>query len=215
MPHISPSPSLPSPQGSCCDSPMSLACIWVRLCFRVLGLLEWAHRTLLGMMCCSGLSICTEPVLSYLGSDKYTSKVSQDERRETGVGDRERWGDKGWEWDGEVGCGEKGWLREGVFHQVPSLESRCSKIESYYTGSDAHRMWQGLKAIMDYKGKPRRELPSDASLPDKLNAFYARFEASNTEACMRAPAVPNDCVITLSIANVRPLNRLALTFKNT
>ena len=33
------------------------------------------------------------------------------------------------------------------------------KIESYYTGSDAHRMWQGLKTITDYKGKPRRELP--------------------------------------------------------
>ena len=40
------------------------------------------------------------------------------------------------------------------------------KIESYYTGSDAHRMWQGLKTIVDYKVKPRRELPSDASLPD-------------------------------------------------
>jgi hypothetical protein len=55
---------------------------------------------------------------------------------------------------------------------------------------------------MDYKGKPSRELPSDASLPDKLNAFYARYEASNTEPCLRAPAVPDDCVITLSIANV-------------
>ena len=36
------------------------------------------------------------------------------------------------------------------------------KIESYYTGSDARRMWQCLKTIMDYKGKPRRKLPSDA-----------------------------------------------------
>jgi hypothetical protein len=38
-------------------------------------------------------------------------------------------------------------------------------------------MWQGLKTITDYKGKPSRELPS----------------ASNTEACMRAPAVLDDC----------------------
>ena len=29
-----------------------------------------------------------------------------------------------------------------------------------------------------------------------------RFEASNTEACMRAPAVPDNCVITLSVADV-------------
>ena len=63
-------------------------------------------------------------------------------------------------------------------------------------------MWQGLQTITDYKGKPIRELPSDASLTDELNAFYDRFEASNTEACKRAPAVPDDCVITLSVADV-------------
>ena len=40
------------------------------------------------------------------------------------------------------------------------------------------------------------------SLPDELNYFYARFEATNTEACMRASAVPDDCMITLSVANV-------------
>jgi hypothetical protein len=76
------------------------------------------------------------------------------------------------------------------------------KIESYYTGSDARRMWQGLKTVTDYKGKPSHELPSDASLPDELNAFYARFGASNTEACMRAPAVLDESVITTSVANV-------------
>ena len=68
-------------------------------------------------------------------------------------------------------------------------------------------MWQGLKTITDYKGKPSRELPCDASVPDELNAFYARFEASNTEACMRAHVVPDDRVITLSVAN------LSKTFK--
>ena len=77
-----------------------------------------------------------------------------------------------------------------------------TKIESYYTSSDARRMWQGLQTITDYKGKHSRELLSATSLPDELNAFYARFEASNTEACMRAPAVPDDCVITLSVADV-------------
>jgi hypothetical protein len=54
--------------------------------------------------------------------------------------------------------------------------------ESYYT----RRMWQGLQTITDYKGKHSRELPSDTSLPDQLNYFYARFEASNTETFMRA-----------------------------
>jgi hypothetical protein len=45
-------------------------------------------------------------------------------------------------------------------------------------------------------------LPSDTSLPDELNYFYAHYESSNTEACMRASAVPDDCVITLSVADV-------------
>jgi hypothetical protein len=53
-----------------------------------------------------------------------------------------------------------------------------------------------------YKGKHSCELPSDTSLTDELNDFYARFEASNTEACMRASAVQDDCVIKLSVADV-------------
>ena len=60
---------------------------------------------------------------------------------------------------------------------------------------------------MDYKGKRSRELLSDASLPDELNTFYACFEASNTEACMRASAVLEDCEITLSVANVSKRNK--------
>jgi hypothetical protein len=59
-----------------------------------------------------------------------------------------------------------------------------------------------LQTITDYKGKRSHELPSDTSLPDELNYIYARFEASNTEACMRASAVLDDCVITLSVADV-------------
>ena len=38
------------------------------------------------------------------------------------------------------------------------------------------------------------------SLPDELN-YSVRFEASNTETCMTAAVVPNDCVITLSAAD--------------
>ena len=63
-------------------------------------------------------------------------------------------------------------------------------------------MWQVSQTTTDYKGKHSRELPSDTSLSDELYHFYARFEASNNEACMRASAVPDDCVITLSVAEV-------------
>ena len=61
-----------------------------------------------------------------------------------------------------------------------------TKIESYYTGSDARRRWQVLQTITDYKGKHSHELLSDTSLPDELNNFSARFKASSTEACTRA-----------------------------
>ena len=67
-----------------------------------------------------------------------------------------------------------------------------TKIESYYTGSDAHRMWLGLQIITVYKGKHSQELPSDTSLPDELKYFYACFEANNTETGMRAPTVEED-----------------------
>jgi hypothetical protein len=62
-------------------------------------------------------------------------------------------------------------------------------------------MWQGLQNIR-LQGEHSRELPNDPSLPDELMYFYARFKASNTEACIRASAVPDDCVITLSVADV-------------
>jgi hypothetical protein len=58
-----------------------------------------------------------------------------------------------------------------------------------------------LQTITAYKG------PHYTSLPDELNYIYAHFEANNTETFIRAPAVPDDCVITLSSAD------LSKTFK--
>jgi hypothetical protein len=61
---------------------------------------------------------------------------------------------------------------------------------------------RACKALNTEKWKHSRELPSDMSLPDELNNFNARFEAINTETCMRASTFPGNCVITLSAANV-------------
>ena len=77
----------------------------------------------------------------------------------------------------------------------PSKKAKCqyrTKIESYYTGTDARWMWQGLHTITESKGKRIRDPSSDASLPDELNAFYACVGASNTEACIRASAIRDD-----------------------
>uniref|UniRef100_A0A8C7G5L3 Dystrobrevin n=1 Tax=Oncorhynchus kisutch TaxID=8019 RepID=A0A8C7G5L3_ONCKI len=56
------------------------------------------------------------------------------------------------------------------------------KIESYYTGSHARWMWQGLKTITDCKGKPKRELPSDASLLNELNLSAYHTNRSTDDA---------------------------------
>ena len=64
-----------------------------------------------------------------------------------------------------------------------------------------------MQTITGYKGKHSHEQPSDTSLPDEMNYFYAHFEASSTEVCMSASAVPDDSVITVSIAD------LSKTFK--
>ena len=55
-------------------------------------------------------------------------------------------------------------------------------MESYYTGSDAPSIGEGkgFPFVTDYKGKHSREFPSDADLPNELNAFYAGFEEYNT-----------------------------------
>lgn len=61
-------------------------------------------------------------------------------------------------------------------------------------------MWQGLQTIrLQRLVQPRA---AQWHKPDELNYFYARFKASNTETCMRAPSVPDDSVIVLSAADV-------------
>ena len=51
-------------------------------------------------------------------------------------------------------------LRRTVKQAKPQYRT---KIESYYTGSDARRMWQGLQTITDYKGKHSRDLQSETN----------------------------------------------------
>lgn len=39
-------------------------------------------------------------------------------------------------------------------------------------------MWQGMQALMDYKSRQQADR-SDATLKDRLNYYFVRFEASN------------------------------------
>jgi hypothetical protein len=72
-----------------------------------------------------------------------------------------------------------------AFHKLPTI-SWVNFGHMYIPQTRSHGlqatfalgwMWQGLQTITD-QGKLSRELPSDTSLPDELNHFYARVEAS-------------------------------------
>ncbi|KAK3562006.1 hypothetical protein QTP86_023467, partial [Hemibagrus guttatus] len=63
-------------------------------------------------------------------------------------------------------------------------------------------MWQGIQVITNYRTIPSA-CDSDASLPDTLNDFYARFEAQNNIAARKTIPPPNDQVLCLSTADVK------------
>src|SRR4029434_1191370 len=62
-----------------------------------------------------------------------------------------------------------------------------TKVESSYHGSDPRRMWSGLRAITDYKGRGCSETQSSVLLPDELNAFYARFVKDSDPPAVELP----------------------------
>ena len=54
-----------------------------------------------------------------------------------------------------------------------------------------YSMWRGIKCITYYNTKDA-QCPSDPSLPDALNNFYARFEDPNTSLGTRLTPSPED-----------------------
>ncbi|KAK3510918.1 hypothetical protein QTP70_025540 [Hemibagrus guttatus] len=81
--------------------------------------------------------------------------------------------------------------------------THAQRIHGHFQDSrDSQRMWQGIQAITNYKTTPSA-CDSDASLPDVLNDFYARFEAHNNIAVRKTIPPPNNQVLCLSTADVR------------
>ncbi|KAK3573263.1 hypothetical protein QTP86_019238, partial [Hemibagrus guttatus] len=63
-------------------------------------------------------------------------------------------------------------------------------------------MWQGIQVITNYK-TTSPACDSDASLPDMLNDFYARFKQQNNVAARKTIPPPNDQVLCLSTADIK------------
>ncbi|KAI4879702.1 hypothetical protein NFI96_007538, partial [Prochilodus magdalenae] len=76
-------------------------------------------------------------------------------------------------------------------------------VHSHFRDSgDTRRMWQGIQAITNYRTAPPA-CDSDASLPDALNHFYARFETQNSMTARKTTPPPDDQVLCLTEADVR------------
>ena len=52
-------------------------------------------------------------------------------------------------------------------------------------------MWQGIQAITDYKTINTTPQSNNASFPDELNSFYARFDRDNQEVAIKV-VLPKD-----------------------
>lgn len=78
-----------------------------------------------------------------------------------------------------------------------------TRVESSYHGSDPRRMWRGLKAITDYKGRGCSETQASVIKPDELNYFYARFERDSEHIAVELPEGRASGVPILTEAEVR------------
>nr|XP_055074620.1 uncharacterized protein LOC129454148 [Misgurnus anguillicaudatus] len=79
----------------------------------------------------------------------------------------------------------------------------AQKIYNHFCDAkDPRRMWQGIQALTDYKVTTQVN-NSDAHLPDKLNNFYARFEAMNSTRAHKSTPTPEEQALHLDPADVR------------
>ncbi|KAK3553565.1 hypothetical protein QTP70_004562 [Hemibagrus guttatus] len=81
--------------------------------------------------------------------------------------------------------------------------THSQRIHGHFQNSgDTRRMWQGIQSITNYRPAPPA-CDSDASLPDALNSFYARFEAQTDVTARKSIPPPEDQVLCLTTADVR------------
>ncbi|KAI5607669.1 hypothetical protein C0J50_6989, partial [Silurus asotus] len=81
--------------------------------------------------------------------------------------------------------------------------AHAKRIHGHFQDSgDTRRMWQGIQAITNYK-TTSPACDRDASLPDALNDFYARFEVQNNVVARKTIPPPSDQVLCLTTAEVR------------
>ncbi|KAK0136684.1 hypothetical protein N1851_027131 [Merluccius polli] len=79
-------------------------------------------------------------------------------------------------------------LRKGI---NTAKQQHRRRIEACFNNStNSRQVWEGIRAITDYKSKARATSPSaDATLAEDLNHFYARFDRENTDSVLSPPSL--------------------------
>ncbi len=68
--------------------------------------------------------------------------------------------------------------------------------------SNTKDMWQAIRNITGYKSRSA-PIMCEATLPDELNTFYARFDHLNKESAVKSTLPPEDLPLSVSTADVR------------
>ncbi|KAK3531636.1 hypothetical protein QTP70_025878 [Hemibagrus guttatus] len=80
--------------------------------------------------------------------------------------------------------------------------THSQRIHGHFQSSgDTRCMWQSIQSNTNYRPAPPA-CDSDASLPDVLNSFYARFEAQNDVTARKTIPPPEDQVLCLTMADL-------------
>ena len=80
--------------------------------------------------------------------------------------------------------------------------AHSKKLESLYLNNNTCSMWKGIQAATNYRTTMTTPDTRDATLPDRLNNFYARFDRLNTDTPSKAPCDSMDTAFQITHAQV-------------
>ena len=80
--------------------------------------------------------------------------------------------------------------------------AHSKKLESLYLNNNTRSMWKGIQAATNYRTTMTTPDTRDATLPDSLNNFYARFDRLNTDTPSKAPCDSMDTAFQITHAQV-------------
>ncbi|XDV41036.1 hypothetical protein PO909_009977 [Leuciscus waleckii] len=78
------------------------------------------------------------------------------------------------------------------------------KLESHYMQNDTRSMWQGIQSVTNYNKRSTNRMEiKDATLPDCLNNFYARFDRLNGDTPSKLGLNTEECALHVTQEQVR------------